>query len=779
MTNKIYKFLNLFKNLTNPYLAISKLQPDSNTISAMIFVKEGRPMINFLKTIIYPLGGNMSRNWVRTIVVYLRQLNSLRRKNGVAFVVKYQKACYVLLQQIISGHKLYDMNGLGLRVSRSSSGLPRIIPAYHRKLILQGNTLIIRFWLSMFSIYRDIKFPGKLKLSTITAISTASDISPISDFIYNFKITYTKPEDFLFEPKLDYMFQMLTSGPQGNGKMGIFNTHPQSVIDSLKLFIDPCNHDLFTSLKKVMSLLNMGSLLDTMEKIISCTDWKSVNPRSSYLGRLAIKEESAGKVRVFAMVDPWTQWVLNPLHSRLFSILRRFKTDGTFNQLKPLKEVPFADGPIYSFDLSAATDRLPLSLQKDILNIFFGDNLGDFWATLLVSRKYKTPSSFELRNCQKVNLPKDVSYAVGQPMGALSSWAMLALTHHYIVHYSAWRYSSEYPVGSTFTKYAILGDDIVIWDKQVALGYLKVLSTLGVEVGLAKSIISPKGEGLEFAKRMIFRGNDVSPIPFKELASAHNQMSMLLEFQKKYKMDNNSILRFLGYGYKVDNTKFKTLIVRILHLLPDIPLNSDQLRQLFSPTISINSTLILKTSPRIFQRVFVRLVWATLHKLHFKVSTMIKDLENYDSDLYFPYIGEKVEGVNFVTHLIKPEALIRMGTLDYYYSKYRTDLVNMLEYLSLSIKHIKPIYELTFHEYWDSPERLMNLSYNLGPYTYSFINAVNIMFWAEEELSRIQVDLLINPKIVISKTPLKKEERRRLKLWSFWFKTISRVVRYN
>jgi len=134
------------------------------------------------------------------------------------------------------------------------------------------------------------------------------------------------------------------------------------------------------------------------------------------------------------------------------------------------------------------------------------------------------------------------------------------------------------------------------------------LSTLGVEVGLAKSIISPKGEGLEFAKRMIFRGNDVSPIPFKELASAHNQMSMLLEFQKKYKMDNNSILRFLGYGYKVDNTKFKTLIVRILHLLPDIPLNSDQLRQLFSPTISINSTLILKTSPRIFQRVFVRLV---------------------------------------------------------------------------------------------------------------------------------------------------------------------------
>lgn len=30
-----------------------------------------------------------------------------------------------------------------------------------------------------------------------------------------------------------------------------------------------------------------------------------------------------------------------------------------------------------------------------------------------------------------------VRYGVGQPMGILSSWAMLALTHHVIVQYSA------------------------------------------------------------------------------------------------------------------------------------------------------------------------------------------------------------------------------------------------------------------------------------------------------------------------------------------------------
>jgi len=32
-----------------------------------------------------------------------------------------------------------------------------------------------------------------------------------------------------------------------------------------------------------------------------------------------------------------------------------------------------------------------------------------------------------------------VRYAVGQPMGALSSWAMLNLTHHLMMQYCSWR----------------------------------------------------------------------------------------------------------------------------------------------------------------------------------------------------------------------------------------------------------------------------------------------------------------------------------------------------
>ena len=41
----------------------------------------------------------------------------------------------------------------------------------------------------------------------------------------------------------------------------------------------------------------------------------------SALGRLALKEEAAGKIRVFAMVDAFTQWALYPLHMRILSTI--------------------------------------------------------------------------------------------------------------------------------------------------------------------------------------------------------------------------------------------------------------------------------------------------------------------------------------------------------------------------------------------------------------------------------------------------------------------------
>lgn len=58
--------------------------------------------------------------------------------------------------------------------------------------------------------------------------------------------------------------------------------------------------------------------------------------RVANLGRLGLKEEAAGKVRVFAMVDPFTNWLLKPLHKMIFHYLSKIEQDGTFNQVAPI-----------------------------------------------------------------------------------------------------------------------------------------------------------------------------------------------------------------------------------------------------------------------------------------------------------------------------------------------------------------------------------------------------------------------------------------------------------
>lgn len=121
-----------------------------------------------------------------------------------------------------------------------------------------------------------------------------------------------------------------------------------------------------------------------------------------------------------------------------------------------------------------------------------------------------------------------------------------------------------------FTEYAVLGDDIVIWNSKVAKTYLRVLKTLGVEVGLAKSVISKKGIGLEFAKKTFVNGSDLSPIPFKEQSAAHRSVASFRSFMEKYNMSLLKGLRFLGYGYKVDPSK-RSRAVDLLHLALMVP----------------------------------------------------------------------------------------------------------------------------------------------------------------------------------------------------------------
>jgi hypothetical protein len=185
--------------------------------------------------------------------------------------------------------------------------------------------------------------------------------------------------------------------------------------------------------------------------------------------------------------------------------LKNLSTDGTYSHgsIANSMKKRTAKGSTYCFDLTAATDRMPVEIQKSVISKLFSQEISDLWLDICVNRDFNLPRQGKFPR-------KSVRYAVGQPMGLLSSWATMALTHHMIVQYCA------HLVGRKrfFKMYTIIGDDIAIFDKTVASKYLTVMDSLGIKINRNKSVVSEKQPYCgEIAKRLFISGIEVSPIP--------------------------------------------------------------------------------------------------------------------------------------------------------------------------------------------------------------------------------------------------------------------------
>nr|WVH16997.1 RNA-dependent RNA polymerase [Rhizophagus clarus mitovirus 5] len=248
------------------------------------------------------------------------------------------------------------------------------------------------------------------------------------------------------------------------------------------------------------------------------------------LGKLSFIPEPAGKIRVVAMVDTLTQMLLRPLHDAVFGLLRKIPQDGTFDQTGPAKLLAAKGGirTYYSYDLSAATDRFPVSLQQALLGYLIGPRVARHWTQLLTGRTFNVPKWITDKQRVPQGTPRSVQYNAGQPMGAYTSWAVFALSHHFLVQFAAYQ---AFGILKWFELYALLGDDVVIGNDEVAEKYLLLLRAIGVEVGLAKSLISRRGV-FEFAKRT-FRVTDdgllldISGVSLAAIAAAVTDSSVM------------------------------------------------------------------------------------------------------------------------------------------------------------------------------------------------------------------------------------------------------------
>jgi hypothetical protein len=237
--------------------------------------------------------------------------------------------------------------------------------------------------------------------------------------------------------------------------------------------------------------------------------------------------------------------------------LKGLPNDGVYDQHASelrARSKSLLTGGSFGYDLSAATDRLPLKLQSYILDLIVPD-LGTNWAMFLTKRNYfmylpddysksigatyhgkgKVPNTMDQGG---YSLPifyntksrpwTLLNYTVGQPMGALSSFAMLAVTHHLIAQF-CYRVAYSVPMSLPFTRdtwytgYECTGDDIILFDKKVAKQYLYVMAALGVPINTLKSVVASK-PATDYLKVTSSNGSNVGAISWKMFMSGNSLM---------------------------------------------------------------------------------------------------------------------------------------------------------------------------------------------------------------------------------------------------------------
>jgi len=487
----------------------------------------------------------------------------LYKHNGVNFLIQYLKLALFATNSFLAGRKMENTQALGKRIELRN-GLPAMIPLYARNGIRTGNRHYIHIWCSVLNGYKGLKgIWGQPSFKTIVQkhpdFSNNKFFNSLKEFVpYFWASLKTLGANLVPDLTLKNLFFTSRAGPNHpNAVLGAardahvwFYSAHESGFASRNLILEWLDMIGETRMRKVFrhaakryeltsSMLrsvagnknianfNLIANLFGLDRTQSSQGDLTGSTFPAVLGRLHCLYEAAGKIRIVAIVDYWTNMCLKPLHDWMFKILSVLPTDATFDQEGRLREFTqrgYSD--VWSLDLSSATDLIPLALYRALFEEILGTKTTSLWLDLLVGRDFLCPKEF--------GLPKGarIKYGTGQPMGALSSWSSMAMVHHLLVQFSAWRVTQAglatmnlslqqirrigWKPGTWFQDYLILGDDLVIADKQVAEAYIEVATALGVKIGLAKSFISDKGF-LNFANQSYVGETNVSPLSFKEM----------------------------------------------------------------------------------------------------------------------------------------------------------------------------------------------------------------------------------------------------------------------
>lgn len=505
-----------------------------------------------------------------------KQVWSISRKSGLLFCALYLKQCAVHLQRFYSrssDFKAITSLSFPVSVSLTRRGIPRIIPVRHRHCISvrdQRADYLVRWYLSCFTLAKIIRLAKQPSFDSI--IGEARDIESVREVLGWIKMS--KP--FILPLYLPWIHTI----PLNKGLSWIPTW--KSLPNSDRLFDKKIPSNVFSSLKReIASFAGDVNKIHSLEGIFSpgmlfakrtlwplCEDttrglhedmefyernvgivfsdlaqaFKESSARL-YPGRLAQVVEGAGKRRIFAIGNYIKQRLLYPVHEWAMAVLRRIPSDGTFHQERPIHRlVQRGHQERFSFDLKSATDRWPLSVIHDVFGLMFGPTMASCTVngTLGLNTFWVGPPAFQVK-------PSLKWFATGQPLGYYGSWALFALSHHYMVWLAAHLVNPSRK--APFRAYALLGDDIVIADKAVANRYQDLLNRIGVLISEPKSLVSDNGS-LEFAKQFWCGQRNLSPISVKALLVSRSVLG-LCSLSQKYNIPFKGIVRLGGGGFRV------------------------------------------------------------------------------------------------------------------------------------------------------------------------------------------------------------------------------------
>lgn len=201
----------------------------------------------------------------------------MRKHHGELTTIKYLKASQLALQKAISKDRIKSLRDLepDLPLPRlTTSRLPRYIPLGDRRAILSGSSSVIRWWLTIFSVYRILSAPSSLKLATITAPFSGQP-ELLERASLELKVIASSFKKFAPEALAPGKIRLMeTASPS-------FKTSWTGMIhDYLSLGVD----GLDSSLKVILKASNSESLLrmvNTIEDLVRSTGLESVYKETS------------------------------------------------------------------------------------------------------------------------------------------------------------------------------------------------------------------------------------------------------------------------------------------------------------------------------------------------------------------------------------------------------------------------------------------------------------------------------------------------------------------